>query len=116
MLPKNRKPKSDEIAACCPYLDREIEFIDPDILAPLGYYATRYLFGKYNIPVPPKAKFRGVYGDVLESDGKKIIPLQHPAAVLHDISIKRTLVKNYRKMQVFYTRLSKKRIAGNETK
>ena len=45
---------------------------------------------------------------VLEVDGKTIIPLQHPAAVLHDISIKSTLVTNYRKMQVLYMRLSKK--------
>ena len=37
MLPKNRKPKFDEIGACSRYLDREIELIDPDILAPLGY-------------------------------------------------------------------------------
>jgi hypothetical protein len=50
----------------------------------------------------------------LESDGKKIIPLQHPAAVLHDISIKSTLVKNYRTLQILYTRLSKKTIARKE--
>ena len=100
MLPKNRKPKSDEIAACCQYLEREIELIHPEILAPLGYYATRYLFEKYRIPLPPKQVFREVYGNVLEVEGKTIIPLQHPAAILHDISIKSTLVKNYRKMQV----------------
>jgi len=116
MLPKNRKPKSDEIATCSKYLDREIELIHPEILAPLGYYATRYFFEKYKIPLPPKPEFREVYGNVLEVDGKTIIPLQHPAAVLHDFSIKSTLVKNYRKMQVLYTRLPKKRIAPNETK
>ena len=103
MLPKNRKPKSDEITACSPYLDREIELIDPGILAPLGYYATRYIFEKYSIPLPPKPEFREVYGNVLESDGRIIIALQHPAAVLHDISIKNVMVTNYRKMQVLYT-------------
>lgn len=114
MLPKNRKPKSDEIATCSQYLDREIELIDPEILAPLGYYATRYILEKYGIPLPPKPEFHEVYGNVLESDGKKIIPLQHPAAVLHDISIKSTLVKNYRTLQILYTRLSKKTIARKE--
>ena len=39
MLPKNRKPKFDEIAICSPYLDREIELIHLRLLAPLGYYA-----------------------------------------------------------------------------
>ena len=110
------KGSSDVFMRCSQYLDREIELIHPEILAPLGYYATRYLFEKYRIPLPPKPEFREVYGNVLEVDGKTIIPLQHPAAVLHDISIKSTLVKNYRKMQVLYTRLSKKRIARNETK
>jgi DNA polymerase len=116
MLPKNRNPKSDEIASCSPYLDREIELIDPKILASLGYYATRYILEKYGVPLPPKPEFREVYGNVLEIDGKTIIPLQHPTAVLHDSSIKNTLVKNYRKMQVLYTSLSKKRIVRKETK
>ena len=102
MLPQNRKPKSDEIATCSQYLDREIELIHPEILAPLGYYATRYILEKYGIPLPVKREFREVYGNVLEGDGKKIIPLQHPAAVLHDISIKNVMVTNYRKMQVLY--------------
>lgn len=110
MLPRNRKPKANEVATCSQYLDREIELIHPVLLAPLGYYGTRYILEKYEIPLPPKPVFREVYGNVLEVDGKTIIPLQHPAAVLHDISIKSTLVKNYRKMQVLYTRLSKKRI------
>ena len=105
MLPKNRKPKSNEVAACSQYLDREIALIRPGMLAPLGYYATRYLFEKYGIPLPRKPQFREVYGNVLEVDGKTIIPLQHPAAVVHDFSIKSTLVRNYRKMQVLYTRL-----------
>jgi len=40
MLPKNRKPKSDEVASCSQYLDREIDLIHPGMLAPLGYYAA----------------------------------------------------------------------------
>ena len=51
MLPKNRKPKSDEIAACSPYLEREMELIGPRILAPLGYYATRFVLGKYGVQI-----------------------------------------------------------------
>jgi DNA polymerase len=115
VLPKNRKPKSDEVTTCSPFLDREIELIDPGILAPLGYYATRYLFEKYRIPVPPKPEFREVYGNALESDGKKVIPLQHPAAVLHDISIKNVMVNNYRKMEVLYRRQLEKDGCAQET-
>jgi DNA polymerase len=103
MLPKNRKPKPDEIVTCIQYLDQEIELINPRILAPLGYYATRYIFEKYNIPLPSKSKFHEVYGNALKAAGKTIIPLQHSAAVLHDISIKNAVVTNYRKMRVLYT-------------
>jgi uracil-DNA glycosylase family 4 len=73
MLPKYRKPKSDEIAICSWYLDREIEFINPRILASLGYYPTRYLFGKYFIPSPPKSEFHGVYGKFFEAGNKEIL-------------------------------------------
>ena len=114
MLPKNRKPKFDEIATCSPYLDREIELINPRLLAPLGYYATRYLFEKYRIPSPLKSKFREVYGNVKKAGGKTILPLQHPAAVLHDISMKNIMVRNYRKMQMLYTDHLKKIPAHQE--
>ena len=111
MLPKNRKPKSDEIVTCSHYLDREIELIHPEIMAPLGYYATRYILEKYGIPLPVKREFREVYGNVLERDGKKIIPLQHPAAVLHDISIKNVMVTNAARCRYFIRVSWKKTIA-----
>ena len=55
---------------------------------------------RINVLFPAKSEFRKVYGQVLKADDKKIIPLQHPAAVLHDIFIKKTLVRNYRKLRV----------------
>jgi uracil-DNA glycosylase family 4 len=100
MLPKYRRPKSDEIGICSQYLDREMEFIKPNILAPLGYFATRYILGKHDIPIPSKPEFRELYGKVVEADNKQILPLQHPAAVLHDASIKDVLVRNYQKMRL----------------
>jgi DNA polymerase len=100
MLPKNRKPKSDEIASCGPFLDREIVLIGSKILAPLGYYAARFILEKYGFQVPAKYEFHNLYGELLKVDDKKIIPLQHPAAVLHNTSIKRAMVRNYRKLRV----------------
>lgn len=103
MLPKYRKPKQDEIETCSHYLDREIELINPQILAPLGYYAIRYIFEKYAIPLPSKAEFHKILGKTFLTGDKKIIPLQHPAAVLYNHSIKMVLIKNYRKMRVLLT-------------
>lgn len=98
MLPKYRRPKSDEIKSCSQYLDREIDLIKPKILAPLGFFASRYILGKYDIPIPSKPEFRELYGKVIEADNKQILPLQHPAAVLYDASIKDVLVRNYQKL------------------
>ncbi len=108
MLPKYRRPKSDEIKICSWYLDREIELINPRILASLGYYATRYLFEKYSIPSPPKSEFYEVYGKFFEAGNKEILPLQHPAAVLYNRSIKEVMVRNYRKMHKSYFKTHQK--------
>ncbi|MEE9440375.1 MAG: uracil-DNA glycosylase [Candidatus Thermoplasmatota archaeon] len=100
MLPKNRKPKQDEIDMCSHYLDEEIELINPEIMVPLGYYATTYVFKKYDLPVPSKQKFYTVYGMLFLSGKRKILPLQRPAAVCHNTSLKEVLVKNYHKLKV----------------
>ncbi len=105
MLPKYRRPKFGEIEICSRYLDREIALINPRILASLGHYATRYLFQKYAFPLPSKKEFRAVYGKVLVADDKQIIPVQHPAALLYDGSIKEVMLRNYRKMQALLSSL-----------
>ncbi len=97
-LPKNRKPKVDEMEACGPYLDKEIELVNPILIAPLGHYATRRILAKYDLPVPPRPEFRMVYGTVFEADGKRILPVQHPSSVLHDFRIKKALETNFRKL------------------
>lgn len=100
MLPKYRKPKQDEIEICSHYLDKEIKLIDPKILAPLGFYAIQYIFNKYKIALPPKAEFRNIFGKVFLAGDKKIIPLQHPASVLYNHSMKTVLLINYQKMKL----------------
>lgn len=103
MLPKYRKPKSDEIEICSNYLDREIEIINPSALVPLGYYATKYIFEKYGIPLPPKSEGIEIYGNLHLAGNKKIFPLQHPAAALYSPTIKKEMIKNYSKLKVLLT-------------
>lgn len=108
MLPGYRKPKADEIEICSRYLDREIELINPRILVSLGYYATRYLLGRYAIALPPRAELHQVYGEVLPAGDRKLLPVRHPAAVLYNSSIKEEMVRNYSKMRLLLTNLLKK--------
>jgi len=100
MLPKYRKPKADEIKACSEYLNKEINIINPEFLVPLGYYATRYIFEKYEVPIPDKIDFHSVYGRLFWN-GKKIYPLQHPAALLYNPDIRDKIIKNYKKLKIF---------------
>jgi uracil-DNA glycosylase family 4 len=100
MLPKYRRPKQDEIEICSKYLDEEIKLINSKILIPLGYYATKYIFEKYALFLPPKSEFHSIYGKVFLAGDKKILPLQHPATVLYNNSLKEEVIKNYLKMKI----------------
>lgn len=100
MLPKYRKPKPDEIKSCSGYLNREIELINPDVLVPLGYYATKYIFEKYELNLPSKSGFHEVFGKLFWRDNGKVFPLQHPATLLHNISLREVLMRNYRKLKI----------------
>jgi DNA polymerase len=101
-LPKNRRPRSEEIENCSHHLDREIEVINPRMLASLGYYATSYVVEKYAIALPSKVEFPRVCGKVLEAGDIEILPLQHPAALLYNSSIKGEMVEDYSKMRTVF--------------
>jgi uracil-DNA glycosylase family 4 len=101
MLPKCRRPKSEEIEICSQYLDREIELINPRVMVPLGYYATRYVLIRYNLPVPEaRAGFKDLYGRLFLAKNQKILPLPHPAVLLYDNSFKPRTLDKYRKLRV----------------
>lgn len=101
MLPKNRKPKQDEIDACGVYLDREIGIVRPPVISPLGYYATRYLAAKYGIQVlRSRSGFSDVYGRLLPFEGGKLYPLPHPASLLYDSSRKGETIRKYERLRV----------------
>jgi len=100
-LPKNRRPKQDEICACSPYLAREIAAVDPAVLVPLGFYATRHILDRAQAPRPSaRADFRDLYGRLILTRAWKVYPLPHPSALLHDRSFKPFMTKAYAKLRV----------------
>ena len=77
--PGNRDPQPDEIEACRPYLDRQIELIEPRVICTLGNFATKLL----------TRSSRGITGvrgrpQVHEIGARtvRVYPLYHPAAAL----------------------------------
>ncbi len=101
MLPKNRKPKQNEIEICSKYLDEEIDIINPSFLIPLGFYVTKYFFEKYSFPQFSKKEFHELVGKIVLADKIKIFPLTHPAALLYDDSFKNSVGENYKKLKLF---------------
>lgn len=88
--PENRDPKKDEIGAWWPLLDREIEEVDPDVIIPLGNFASREI-------LDTNKGISQLHGEFFQRKGRKIIPVYHPAATLYDRSKTPELEEDFRK-------------------
>lgn len=103
MLPKNRKPKMDEIESCSYFLNEEISIVDPEVIVPLGYYATRTVLIKYNAdPMASEMSFSKINGKLLSLEGHQIFPLSHPSALLYNPSLKPDTIVKYKKLNTFF--------------
>lgn len=86
-LPKCRKPRQDEIDTCYElYLKSEIDLVKPEIIVALGYHVTKFIFKIFDLNVPNKFGFKTTFGKLFVSKNRKIIPLRHPATVVHNSS------------------------------
>ena len=85
--PNNRDPLPNEVTACTKYLDRQIELLEPELVVTLG----RYAMGKYF----PKDSISRVRGRVRTKDGQRVLPLLHPAAALHQASLRDSIEQDF---------------------
>ncbi len=97
---KNRDPTLKEIKACSPYLDQQIKEIDPEVLVPLGRFATEYLLEKYNLGNEKISRVHGKRFQVNRLSGSlSIIPMFHPAVVAYDPSKKDVLLEDFKELR-----------------
>jgi uracil-DNA glycosylase family 4 len=93
--PGNRDPQPDEIESCEPHLFRQIELIQPRVVATLGNFATKLLSGK------PTGITR-VHGQEQEVTlgGNRVLlyPLYHPAAALYTPAMLKVLQEDFRRI------------------
>ena len=75
--PANRDPKQDEVAACLPYLERQIELIQPKLIVALGRFAAQSLLATDT----PIGKLRG---QVHRYRGVPLVVTYHPAYLLRN--------------------------------
>ncbi len=86
--PANRDPQPDEIGACGDYLGRQERALDPAVIVTLGRYSLqRYL---------PGARIGEAHGRLRRSGGRFVFPMYHPAAALHQSSLRETLFRDIR--------------------
>ena len=90
--PENRDPEPDEISACAPFLARQLRALDPALVVTLG----RYSMAHFN----PGARIGQVHGTFRAADeasgaaGALTFAMYHPAAALHQGSLKETLFRD----------------------
>jgi len=84
--PGNRDPKADEVAHSWPWLEAQLAVIEPELVVPLGRHALRRF--------APELKIGEVHGTATEAGGRRLFPLYHPAAALHNRSLHATLVED----------------------
>jgi DNA polymerase len=88
--PANRDPLPEEIEACRQYLDRQITAIRPKVIVTLGRFSMARAF--------PGEKISRIHGQPRKVDGIVYVPMFHPAAALHQPSLKATVEEDFQKL------------------
>ncbi len=88
--PANRDPEPDEIEACRGYLERQIELIQPKMVVTLGRFSMARYF--------PNAKISQIHGQPKKMEGVIYYPMYHPAAALHQPSLRRTVQEDMKRI------------------
>lgn len=93
--PDNRVPTSQEANICKPWLLKQIELINPQIIILLGATALKYMAG----PEHRITRERGIWINCYD---RVAMPVYHPAALLRDPSLKRDTWEDYKKIVFKY--------------
>jgi len=97
--PANRDPEPDEIEACRGYLDRQIELLCPKMVVTLGRFSMVRYF--------PNAKISQIHGQAKKMDGVIYFPMYHPAAALHQPSLRRTVQEDMKRIPQFLAEIDR---------
>jgi uracil-DNA glycosylase family 4 len=96
--PGNRDPQPEEIAACQPYLDRQIALIKPKVIVTLGRYSMARAF--------PYEKISAIHGRPRKVGEIVYVPMFHPAAALHQPSLRKTVEEDFARLPGIVAELS----------
>lgn len=88
--PENRDPLPEEIEAYAPYLTRQIDIINPKVIATLGRFAMDFFL--------PAAKISRDRGRAVVIGSRVVVPLYHPAAALRSTAVLHELEADFKKL------------------
>ncbi len=88
--PGNRDPLPDEIAACSSYLDTQIDAINPMMIVTLGRFSMSKWF--------PNERISRIHGQARTIDKRVVVPMYHPAAALHQASLRATIEADFERL------------------
>ncbi len=88
--PGNRDPLPDEIAACSSYLDEQLEIIKPKVVVTLGRFSMSRWF--------PGERVSRIHGQPRQFGAYMVVPMYHPAAALHQASLRATVESDMMKL------------------
>jgi uracil-DNA glycosylase family 4 len=86
----NRDPLPTEIQNCRPFLERQIEIIKPRMIATLGRYSMAMFF--------PGKSISKIHGTAQKRDNMLYYAMYHPAAALHQASLRQAIEEDMRKI------------------
>jgi DNA polymerase len=95
--PNNRDPQPDEIEACDKYIQEQISIIDPKVIVTLGRHSMQRYF--------PGEAISRVHGQPRRKDERIIVPMYHPAAALHQGSLRKTIEADFARLPDFLARI-----------
>ena len=79
--PGNRDPRPGEKELCTPWLDRQIELVDPEVIIPLGRHASQHV-------LRVEASMGRMRGRAHRVGGRQVVPTYHPAYLLRSPEMK----------------------------
>lgn len=85
--PGNRDPMPEELSACNDYLEKQIQVINPLVIVTLGRYSmARFI---------PNVRISDVHGKQRWIKDRLVVPMYHPAAALHQPSLKTAVERDF---------------------
>jgi DNA polymerase len=88
--PSNRDPQTEELQACDGYLEHQIQAINPKVIVTLGRFSMQKFL--------PNAKISQAHGQAVRIKGRLVVPFYHPAAALHQPSLRATVEADFARL------------------